>query len=180
MPLGSSTFSFNAPQACNCSTGLKHMILLPEIEADSKSSCPSVWKKEQAAKETGHGGWAHWQLLLHWFQSGSKENAPWTFENFLCLPCEAWQLPSYPRLSHQSPRCPHLSLFQDMLLLLLLSLFSRVRLCATHTDGSPPGSAVPGILQARMLEWVAISLSKAWKWKVKVKSLSRVRLLATP
>ena len=48
------------------------------------------------------------------------------------------------------------------------------------TDGSPPGSPVPGILQARTLEWVAISLSNAWKWKVKVKSLSRVRLLETP
>ena len=47
-------------------------------------------------------------------------------------------------------------------------------------DGSPPGSPVPGILQARTLEWVAISSSNAWKWKVKVKSLSRVRLLATP
>ena len=47
-------------------------------------------------------------------------------------------------------------------------------------DGSPPGSLVPGILQARTLEWVAISFSNAWKWKVKVKSLSRVRLLATP
>ena len=47
-------------------------------------------------------------------------------------------------------------------------------------DGSPPGSPIPGILQARTLEWVAISLSNAWKWKVKVKSLSRVRLLATP
>ena len=47
-------------------------------------------------------------------------------------------------------------------------------------DGSPPGSAVPGILQARTLEWVAISFSNAWKWKVKVKSLSRVRLCATP
>ena len=45
-------------------------------------------------------------------------------------------------------------------------------------DGSPPGSPVPGILQARTLEWVAISFSNAWKWKVK--SLSRVRLLATP
>ena len=43
-----------------------------------------------------------------------------------------------------------------------------------------PGSPVPGILQARTLEWVAISFSNAWKWKVKVKSLSRVRLLATP
>ena len=40
-------------------------------------------------------------------------------------------------------------------------------------DGSPPGSAVPGILQARTLEWVAISFSNAWKWKVKVKSFSR-------
>ena len=48
------------------------------------------------------------------------------------------------------------------------------------TDGSPPGSAVPGILQARTLEWVAISFSNAWKWKVKVKSLSHIRLLATP
>ena len=48
------------------------------------------------------------------------------------------------------------------------------------TDGSPPGSLVPRILQARTLEWVAISFSNAWKWKVKVKSLSCVRLLATP
>ena len=47
-------------------------------------------------------------------------------------------------------------------------------------DGSPPGSPVPGILQARTLEWVAISLSNAGKWKVKVKSLSRVWLFVTP
>ena len=47
-------------------------------------------------------------------------------------------------------------------------------------EGSPLGSSVPGILQARILEWVAISFSNAWKWKVKVKSFSRVRLLATP
>ena len=47
-------------------------------------------------------------------------------------------------------------------------------------DGSPPGSPVPGILQARTLEWVAISFSNAGKWKVKVKLLSGVRLLATP
>ena len=55
--------------------------------------------------------------------------------------------------------------------------------CPTLCDpinGSPPGSAIPGILQARKLEWVAISFSKAWKWKVKVKSLSRFWLLATP
>ena len=47
-------------------------------------------------------------------------------------------------------------------------------------DGSPPGSPIPGILQARTLEWVAISFSHAWKWKVKVKLLSRVWLLVTP
>ena len=47
-------------------------------------------------------------------------------------------------------------------------------------DSSPPGSPIPGILQTRTLKWVAISFSNAWKWKVKVKSLSRVRLLATP
>ena len=47
-------------------------------------------------------------------------------------------------------------------------------------DGSPPGSTIPGILQARTLEWVAIAFSNAWKWKVKVKLLSHVRLFATP
>ena len=46
--------------------------------------------------------------------------------------------------------------------------------------GSPPGSSIPGILQARTLKWVAIAFSNAWKWKVKVKSLSRVWLFATP
>ena len=59
------------------------------------------------------------------------------------------------------------------------SLQSCPTLC-DPTDGSPPGSPVPGILQARTLEWVAISFSNAWKWKVKVKSLSRVWLSATP
>ena len=59
------------------------------------------------------------------------------------------------------------------------SLQSYPTLC-DHIDGSPPGSAVPGILQARTLEQVAISFCNAWKWKVKVKSLSRARLLVTP
>ena len=55
--------------------------------------------------------------------------------------------------------------------------------CPTLCDpigGSPQGSPIPRILQARTLEWVAISFSNTWKWKVKVKSLSRVRLLVTP
>ena len=59
------------------------------------------------------------------------------------------------------------------------SLQSCPTLC-DPIDGSPPGSPVPGILQARTLEWVAISFSNAWKWKVKVKSFSRAWLLATP
>ena len=59
------------------------------------------------------------------------------------------------------------------------SLQSSPTLC-DPIDSGPPGFPVPGILQARTLEWAAISFSNAWKWKVKVKSLSRVRLLATP
>ena len=62
---------------------------------------------------------------------------------------------------------------------MLLSHFSHVWLC-NPIDSSPPGFPIPGILQARTLEWVAISFSNAWKWKVKVKSLSRVLFLATP
>ena len=62
---------------------------------------------------------------------------------------------------------------------LLLRRFSRVRLLWPHRR-KPTRLPVPGILQARILEWVAISFSNAWKWKVKVKSLSSVRLFATP
>ena len=59
------------------------------------------------------------------------------------------------------------------------SLESCSTLC-NPIDGSPPGSPIPGILQARTLEWVAISFSNAGKRKVKVKSLGRTRPLATP
>ena len=62
-----------------------------------------------------------------------------------------------------------------ILLLLLLSRFSHVRLCVTHRR-QPTRLPVPGILQARTLDWVAISFSNVWKWKVKMKLLSRVRL----
>ena len=57
------------------------------------------------------------------------------------------------------------------------SLQSCPTLC-NPIDGSPPGSPVPGILQARTLEWVAISFFNAWKWKLTVKSL-RVWLFST-
>ena len=72
---------------------------------------------------------------------------------------ESWSLFTYVAAAKSRQSCPTL---------------------CSPIDGSPPGFPVPGILQARTLEWVAISFSNAWKWKVKVKSLSRVWLLATP
>ena len=59
------------------------------------------------------------------------------------------------------------------------SLQSCPTLC-DPIDGSPPGSPIPGILQARTLEWAAIPFSNAWKWKVNVKPLSHVWLFVTP
>ena len=67
--------------------------------------------------------------------------------------------------------------------MLAVAAAKSLQLCPTlcdPIDGSPPGTSIPVILQARTLEWVAISFSNAWKWKVKVKSLSCVRVLATP
>ena len=67
----------------------------------------------------------------------------------------------------------------NMYIVTVKSLQSCPTLC-DPIDGSPPGFPLPGIVQARTLEWVAISFSNAWKWKVKVKLYSRVQLLATP
>ena len=75
------------------------------------------------------------------------------------------------------------SLFQTLILLHFAAAAKSLQLCPTLCDPidcSPPGSPVPGVLQARILEWVAISFSNAWKWKVKVKSLSHVWLFANP
>ena len=69
------------------------------------------------------------------------------------------------------------------LFLLLAAAAKSLQSCPTlcdPIDSSPPGSPVHGILQARTLEWSAISFSNAWQWKVKVKSFSRAQLLATP
>ena len=80
---------------------------------------------------------------------------------------------------------PHLwKLGKQMFLDLITAAAAKsLQSCPTlfdPTDGNPSGSTIPRILQARTLERVAISFSNAWKWKVKVKSLSHVRLLATP
>ena len=69
------------------------------------------------------------------------------------------------------------------LLICYAAAAKSLQLCPTlcdPIDGSPPGSPIPGIFQARTLEWAAISFSSAWKWKVKVKSLSLIRLFVTP
>ena len=88
-------------------------------------------------------------------------------------PEETTQSPSYKRLinTHEINFINHAAAAK--------SLQSCPTLCDPR-DSSPPGSPVPGILQAKTLEWVAISFSNAWKWKVKVKLLSRVWLFATP
>ena len=80
---------------------------------------------------------------------------------------------------------PHWTILCIFYILNILSAAAAklLQLCPTpcdSIDGSPLGSSVPGSLQARTLEWVAISFSNAWKWKVKVKSFSHARLLATP
>ena len=69
--------------------------------------------------------------------------------------------------------------YSSCVLLRLLSRISCVRFC-NLMDNSPPGSPIPGILQARTLEWVAISFSNAWEWRVKLNSLSHVQLYETP
>ena len=112
--------------------------------------------------------------ILEWVVMPSSRGSSWPRDgtHVSCVPC----------LSGGFFTCRAIGEAQDagylLLLLLLLSCFSHVQLC-DPIDGSPPGSSVPGILQARTLEWVAFSFSNAWNWKVKVKSLSRVRLLAT-
>ena len=78
---------------------------------------------------------------------------------------------SHPHLLPQSPKVCSVVCAKP--------LQSCLTLC-NPMDYNPPGSSVHGILQAWILEWVAIAFSNAWKWKVKVKSLSHVRLLATP
>ena len=99
-------------------------------------------------------------------------------ESWSGLPCPSpGDLPN-PGIEPKSP-----ALQVNSLLLNPAAAAKSLQSCPTlcdPIDGSPPGSPVPGILQARTLDWAAISFSNAWKWKVKVKSLSRVRLLVTP
>ena len=99
------------------------------------------------------------------------------FQLVLAFPHHTSIFPSWlPAL--QTPASDAKTYFPTVAAAAAKSLQSCPTLC-NHIDGSPPGSPAPGILQARTLEWVAISFSNAWKWKVKRKSLSCVRLFAT-
>ena len=92
--------------------------------------------------------------------------------------CGYWFLKSIFKICFQRKICLYTQLLfsHSAAAAAAKSLQSCPTLC-DPIDGSPPGFPVPGILQARTLEWVAISFSNAWKWKVKVKSLSCVQLL---
>ena len=152
----------------------------------------------KAAGRSGNPGRAFWHAgMPGWASAGRCDTVPMlTLCRHMCLHLDCvsldsglaltlnflslWFFAFFKAISASSPNCLIAKASTSLLLLLLLlSRFSHVRLC-DPIDGSPPGSSVPGILQARILEWVAISFSKAWKGKVKVKLLSRARLLATP
>ena len=146
----------------------------------------------------------HWMCLPQCFLWSSDIIYPWFYflwsaPLFFLPPMAMWILVSFINLELISvlfPLCIHSnhcsgsvgSIFLHFSYLALPSKFiaaaaKSLQSCPTlydPIDGSPPGSPVPGIVQARTLEWVAISFSNAWKWKVKMKLLSRVRLLATP
>ena len=103
---------------------------------------------------------------------GSSQPRDWTHVS--CVSCIGRQI-----FTTEPPGKPYLYLSYIYAAAAAKSLQSCLTLC-NPIDGSLPGSPVPGVLQARTLEWVAISFSNAWKWKVKVKSLIHVWFLATP
>ena len=101
--------------------------------------------------------------------------------NGMALPglAQCWFISEDGHVVRSITNRPHLLLLMFATAAAAKLLQSRLTLW-DPIDSSPPGSAVPGILQARTLEWVAISFSSAWKLKVKVKSLSHVQLFTTP
>ena len=133
--------------------------------------------------------------MIEWFAISHRDCLLFVSLKILLILQNPYQTVPFPWLSTDNSRSPCCCSVAKWCLILCDSLDYSIpgfaaaaaakllQSCLTlcnPIDGSPPGSPVPGILQARTLEWVAISFSNAWKWKVKGKSLSRVRLLATP
>ena len=140
--------------------------LLCPMEYGQKSHCASSRLKPEGSWES------YCQVVWTFYSWLGKDLVPKYL--FLFSLCQLQSNVDQTQL-HQSLDSSPTSWFQSA----AKSLQSCLTLC-DPIDGSPPGSLVPGVLQARTLEWAAISFSKAWKWKVKVKSLSHVWLLATP
>ena len=128
--------------------------------------------------------WDLCDLLIFYSESSSSVSA-----RAVILKCPQETKPDYlPCYSYSISKCKleadckHLD-SSPLASFLAAAAAKSLQSCPTlcyPVDSSPPGSSVPGILQARALEWVAISFSNAWKWKVKGKSLSRAWLLAIP
>ena len=108
----------------------------------------------------------------------------WLSRWTICLPVQETQETWVPSVGQEDPLQEEMATHPSVLVWnILWTAAKSLQSCLTLSDpidGSPLGSSVPGILQARILEWVAISFSNAWKWKVKMKSLSCPWLLATP
>ena len=114
-------------------------------------------------------GWYTGDWLPYWFSSLWMRFLPSALTAGQDLPSSLWPFLTFGVKSNN----PEWSLAAAK------SFRSCLTLC-DPIDNSPPGSPVPGILQARTLEWVAISFSSSWKWKLKVKSLSCVWLIVAP
>ena len=118
-------------------------------------------------------------LFLHTINYFSASLSMLNWTPMMCHTCQKWRILKHLRNVLSAKKFQSRRESKMLTATAAKSLQSCPTLCHP-IDGSPPGSPVPGILQARTLEWVAISFSNAWRWKVKVKLLSRVRLFATP
>ena len=133
---------------------------------------PVLHRLKDDAEKVLHSVWHHIWKSQQWPQN-------WKRSVFISIPKKgnAKECSNYCTIAHIS----HAS--KVMLKILQAAAAKSLQSCPTlcdPIDGSPPGSPIPGILQARTLEWVAISFSSTWKWKGKMKSLSRVLPSATP
>ena len=125
--------------------------------------------------------WIFQARMLEWFAISYSRNYSWSRNGIWISYVSLIGRQTFSPLRHQESLI--MSIYEKLTGNLTAAAAKSLQLYPTlcdPIDGSPPGSPVPGILQARTLKWVAISFSNAWKWKVKVKSLSRVWPSATP